>query len=106
MANSIQNKDLFWALRGGGGGTFGVVTSVTIRTFPDPPASFALVNFTTTPDKIEQYWKFVESFHAALPGLSDAGGSGYYSVLPNIPTANGSLAEFNGMFFLDRKSVV
>ncbi|XP_055350326.1 uncharacterized protein LOC129596946 [Paramacrobiotus metropolitanus] len=28
-ANSCQNKDLFWALRGGGGGTFGVVTSIT-----------------------------------------------------------------------------
>ena len=25
-ANKCTNEDLFWALRGGGGGTFGVVT--------------------------------------------------------------------------------
>ncbi|XP_055328818.1 uncharacterized protein LOC129581643 [Paramacrobiotus metropolitanus] len=30
-ANACQNKDLFWALRGGGGGTFGVLISVTYK---------------------------------------------------------------------------
>ncbi|XP_055342574.1 uncharacterized protein LOC129591079 [Paramacrobiotus metropolitanus] len=30
-ANACQNKDLFWALCGGGGGTFGVLTSVTYK---------------------------------------------------------------------------
>ncbi|MDN3355749.1 FAD-binding oxidoreductase [Actinomadura sp. DC4] len=29
-----NNSDLFWACRGGGGGTFGVVTSLTFDTFP------------------------------------------------------------------------
>jgi FAD/FMN-containing dehydrogenase len=36
VANSCQNQDLFWALRGGGGGTFGVVTKVTLMTHPLP----------------------------------------------------------------------
>jgi FAD/FMN-containing dehydrogenase len=36
VANSCQNADLFWALRGGGGGTFGVVTRVTLMTHPLP----------------------------------------------------------------------
>ncbi len=36
VANACQNEDLFWALRGGGGGTFGVVTRVTLRTHPLP----------------------------------------------------------------------
>jgi len=35
-ANACQNQDLFWALRGGGGGTFGVVTKATLRTYPLP----------------------------------------------------------------------
>lgn len=32
IANACTNPDLFWALKGGGGGTFGVVTKVTLRT--------------------------------------------------------------------------
>src|ERR671931_238355 len=34
-----HHKDLFWALRGGGGGTFGVVTSLTFKTLPAPAAT-------------------------------------------------------------------
>ncbi|KAH7176736.1 hypothetical protein EDB81DRAFT_752055 [Dactylonectria macrodidyma] len=29
VANSVSNQDLFWAIRGGGGGTFGVVVEAT-----------------------------------------------------------------------------
>jgi FAD binding domain/Berberine and berberine like len=36
VANAAQHPDLFWALRGGGGGTFGVVTRLTMRTHPIP----------------------------------------------------------------------
>ncbi|MEE6177258.1 FAD-binding oxidoreductase [Mycobacterium sp. 050134] len=52
-ASSASNPDLFWALRGGGGGNFGVTTSLTFATFPTqdvdvvnlnfPPQSFAQV---------------------------------------------------------------
>ena len=35
IANACTNPDLFWALKGGGGG-FGVVTHVTLRTHPLP----------------------------------------------------------------------
>jgi FAD/FMN-containing dehydrogenase len=36
VANACQHPDLFWALRGGGGGTFGVVTKLTLMTHPLP----------------------------------------------------------------------
>ena len=32
IANACNHRDLFWALKGGGGGSFGVVTKVTLRT--------------------------------------------------------------------------
>lgn len=31
VANACTNPDVFWALKGGGGGTFGVLTQVTLR---------------------------------------------------------------------------
>jgi FAD/FMN-containing dehydrogenase len=34
-----READLFWALRGAGGGQFGVVTSLVLRTVPAPPAT-------------------------------------------------------------------
>jgi len=37
IANSASNADLFWALRGGGGGTFGVVIEATVKAYPHVP---------------------------------------------------------------------
>jgi FAD/FMN-containing dehydrogenase len=36
VANSQTNTDLFLALRGGGGGTFGVVVEATMNAWPTP----------------------------------------------------------------------
>ena len=36
IANACTNADLFWALKGGGGGNWGVVTRVTLRTHDLP----------------------------------------------------------------------
>jgi FAD binding domain/Berberine and berberine like len=45
IANACTNPDLFWALKGGGGGTFGAVTRVTLRTH-ELPAFFGGVAAT------------------------------------------------------------
>jgi FAD/FMN-containing dehydrogenase len=36
IVNACQEPDLFWALKGGGGGTFGVITRLTLRTHALP----------------------------------------------------------------------
>lgn len=42
IANACTNADLFWALKGGGGGSLGIVTRVTLRTH-DLPEFFGAV---------------------------------------------------------------
>ena len=37
IANACTNPDLFWGLKGGGGGSLGVVTRLTLRTHELPP---------------------------------------------------------------------
>jgi FAD/FMN-containing dehydrogenase len=42
LANACTNPELFWAIKGGGGGSFGVLTRITLRTH-DLPATFGAV---------------------------------------------------------------
>ncbi|ORA78389.1 FAD-binding oxidoreductase [Mycobacterium malmoense] len=44
-ASAANNPDLFWALRGGGGGNFGVTTSLTFATFPTKDVDVVDLNF-------------------------------------------------------------
>ena len=44
-ASDASNPDLFWALRGGGGGNFGVTTSLTFATFPTTDLDVVNLNF-------------------------------------------------------------
>ncbi len=45
VVNHAQDPVLFWALKGGGGGTFGAITWLTLATHP-LPESFCAIDLT------------------------------------------------------------
>ncbi|HEY1417542.1 MAG TPA: FAD-binding oxidoreductase [Myxococcaceae bacterium] len=59
--NACTDPDLFWALKGGGGGTFGVVTRLTLRTHP-LPETFGVVLATIQAESDEAYRRLIERF--------------------------------------------
>lgn len=52
IANACQNPDLFWALRGGGGGTFGLVLEATHAVEPRLDLAVVSIKFTQTADNV------------------------------------------------------
>ena len=75
IANAYTNQDLFWALRGGGGGTWGVVTSVTYKTHPSTPFfGAALYVNSTNPDSTQ---KLLTEIIRLTPSLVEQGYGGY-----------------------------
>ncbi|KAJ8108082.1 hypothetical protein ONZ43_g6536 [Nemania bipapillata] len=70
-----EYSDLYWALSGGGGGTYGIVVSMTARLFEDGPVSSANFFFSTASAGSEEaYWNAVGIFHSHLPALVDQKG--------------------------------
>ncbi|PPR06693.1 hypothetical protein CVT26_001454 [Gymnopilus dilepis] len=53
-ANACQNSDLFWALRGGGGGTFGVVLDITVQASPASSYRVANINWPVNQANLRQ----------------------------------------------------
>ncbi|KAL0572750.1 hypothetical protein V5O48_009214 [Marasmius crinis-equi] len=72
VASPTQNEDLFWALSGGGGGTYAVVLSVTIKIHPDVPLSLASLDFSSVGTTPETYWQAVTAYHASTPNMTDS----------------------------------
>ncbi|KAI0906251.1 FAD-binding domain-containing protein [Ustulina deusta] len=57
--NSAQNQDLFWALRGAGGGAFGVVLNATMKAEPAIPVTFAVLTLPPTPGNQDAFLKIL-----------------------------------------------
>ncbi|RAH70545.1 uncharacterized protein BO66DRAFT_82520 [Aspergillus aculeatinus CBS 121060] len=88
--NACQNQDLFWAIRGGGGGTFGVTLSVTMN---------AHQSFHRSQERNHigcMVWtgRKEPPVSGATPGLR-SGIHGYYTMGGSPPAMNGSLLLYN-----------
>jgi hypothetical protein len=86
----------------GGGSTFGVLTKITVRTFPSPP--IAVYNFIleATEPNSTAYWEIVAYFLAQFPTFSAANVSALATLYPNVTLGNlgGPMAGFEGVFVL------
>ncbi|KAJ9427164.1 hypothetical protein FOXG_04017 [Fusarium oxysporum f. sp. lycopersici 4287] len=80
-ANEHQNTDLFWALCGGGGSTFGVVTSYTVKVFPKIKAAIMSFSFTTSNTvSYNTFWRAVRAYWELIPTFNAAGNYEYWAV--------------------------
>jgi FAD/FMN-containing dehydrogenase len=61
IANACTNPELFWALKGGGGGTFGAVSRLTLRV-RDLPELAGGANFTVKASSDDAYRRLVRHF--------------------------------------------
>lgn len=91
-ATPTQNPDLFWALSGGGGGTYGIVLSATVKFHPAVTSiSSATLQFAppTTTEGVAAYWQTIKILLQSLPGMVDSGlqivwtvGPGFFLISP------------------------
>jgi FAD/FMN-containing dehydrogenase len=61
IANACTNSDLFWALKGGGGGTFGVISKMTLR-LHDLPDFFGAANLKIKAASDDAYRRLLREF--------------------------------------------
>lgn len=83
-ADEKQNKDLFWAIRGGGAATWGVVTSMTFRLHPK--THFSGMTWSTTSVDLniteETFWNAVQAHWRRFPESSDSKSYAYSFIFP------------------------
>ncbi|KAF1955959.1 FAD binding domain-containing protein [Byssothecium circinans] len=103
------NPDLYWAMLGGGGGTFGIITSAVVKVHPKIPVTTSVFSFSSSQNVSEEtFWQGVRAFWDEMPkynaaktysyfsimNLANIGAAGYtFSMLPFFAT-NKTIAEF------------
>lgn len=79
-ANPCQNPDLFFAIRGGGPSTYGVVVSTIVKAHPTKKVAAQQLSFSPlTPNDVPAFQDALALLYKTYPTLSDAGYSGYGS---------------------------
>jgi FAD/FMN-containing dehydrogenase len=77
-ASPNQNPDLFFAIRGGGPGTYGVVVETTIKAWPTTSAVAQTLLFAPlTSTYLPEFMDALADLYQSFPSLAKAGWSGY-----------------------------
>ncbi|KIX06813.1 uncharacterized protein Z518_04789 [Rhinocladiella mackenziei CBS 650.93] len=85
-ANACQYSDLFFALRGGGGGTYGVVVSTTVKAHPMVSVAVQHLAIGALNADTTGLLDTIAIMFSAYPDLNDAGYAGYGQWAINSPT--------------------
>jgi len=86
-ASACENSSIFFAIRGGGPSTYGVVVSTVIKAHPTPKVAAQIFGFAPlTPNDTSAFMEALAIIHQAYPDLSDSGFSGYGSWSIYSPT--------------------
>ncbi|PHH78727.1 hypothetical protein CDD80_6362 [Ophiocordyceps camponoti-rufipedis] len=87
--NEDQYPEIFWALRGGGGSTFGVITSLTIKSYPKARVSYTSYKIVADP-QAPFLWDMITYVISQLPYLMDSGFAGKNFVNHSMPNPDPS----------------
>ncbi|KAF2279781.1 FAD binding domain-containing protein [Westerdykella ornata] len=80
-----KNSDLYWAMLGGGGGTFGIITSAVVKVHPKIPVTTSVWSFTSGPVGPEVFWEAVKFFWDEMPKYNAAKTYSYFTVIRPFP---------------------
>jgi FAD/FMN-containing dehydrogenase len=91
VVNDEQNQDMFWAIRGAGGGVFGVVTELVINTKPRPENAVSAALTFYARDSFrpmeDAAWAAIAELTSQFPDLIDTGVTG------TVDTMTGQMAK-------------
>lgn len=73
FASPTSNSDLYWALSGGGAGTFAVVLSMTAKIHPEGPVGAGALSFNSSDVGNETYWQAISTWFEYLPSMIPGG---------------------------------
>lgn len=72
-ASPEHNTDLYWALSGGGGGTYGIVSSVVVKLHPEMPMTGVQLQFGLADGSdSEGFRRAVAKYHELIPVITAA----------------------------------
>lgn len=102
-ATAKQNPEIFWMLRGGGGSTIGVVTSMTVKAYPKIQMTTMAVNFTADKNGPDAFWKGVRAYYDNIENFVDAGAYAYIFIGASADE-RGTTNAGNTSYYFDMQS--